>query len=59
MMTNAENGLISVPQYVIDHCNKHKLCKGCQLNCTAPVSDRDFQPWLKTQVEKIRMIYDR
>ncbi len=40
-------------QRVIDHCASHKLCKGCQINCVAPVSDREFFEWVKLQEKKI------
>jgi len=40
-------------QRVIDHCNAHKLCKGCGINCVAPASDREFFDWVKTQEQKI------
>ncbi len=38
---------------VIDHCASHKLCTGCRLNCVAPVSDREFFEWVKSQEKKI------
>lgn len=43
-----------VPQNVIDHCNKFKLCKGCKLNCVAPVGDHNFNDWLNGQIIKVQ-----
>ncbi len=44
---------MQIPQIVIDHCASHKLCKGCPINCIAPVSDRDFDKWLETQIKRV------
>lgn len=46
-------GKMIIPEFVIEHCNKFKLCKGCTLNCVAPVSDRHFDDWVKAQISKI------
>lgn len=45
---------IEIPVFVVEHCNKYKLCKGCGINCVAPVSDRDFSKWIKTMIEKVK-----
>lgn len=34
---------------VIDHCNAHKLCKGCKFNCVAPTADWQFQDLVAEQ----------
>jgi hypothetical protein len=44
---------VKVPEQVIEHCAQHKLCKGCKIGCTAPVSDRDFDGWIESQIAKI------
>jgi len=45
---------VEIPKFVVDHCNKYKLCKGCKINCVAPVSDRDFAVWVNLIIERIR-----
>jgi hypothetical protein len=45
---------IKIPEFVIDHCNKFKLCNGCKINCVAPVSDRDFSKWVYSIIERIK-----
>jgi len=44
---------VQVAQKIIDHCQAHTLCKGCKIGCTAPVSDRDFDGWVESQIAKI------
>jgi hypothetical protein len=44
---------MKTPQKVIDHCASHKLCKGCPINCVAPVSDREFEKWLDNQIKRV------
>ena len=44
---------MQVPKQIIEHCQAHKLCKGCKIGCTAPVSDRDFDGWVESQIAKI------
>lgn len=44
---------MKVPEQVIEHCAQHKLCRGCKIGCTAPVSDRDFDVWVESQIAKI------
>jgi len=44
---------VKVPDEVIKHCASYKLCKGCNIGCTAPVSDRDFDGWVDSQIAKI------
>lgn len=45
-----------IPQEVIDHCAKFELCKGCGLNCSAPMADagsQEYEQWLKDRVALI------
>ena len=49
---------MQIPQQVIDHCEAHKMCRGCKLNCVAPVSDRDFDKWLESQIKRVLALYD-
>ena len=44
---------MKVPEQVIEHCAAHKLCRGCKIGCAAPVSDRDFNGWVESQIAKI------
>ena len=44
---------MKVPKQVVEHCAAHKLCKGCKIGCNAPVSDRDFDGWVESQIAKI------
>jgi hypothetical protein len=47
---------MKIPQKVIDHCASHKLCKGCPINCVAPVSDREFESWMQVQIKKVLLL---
>jgi hypothetical protein len=42
-------------QLVIDHCNNHKLCKGCKVNCSAPATGNYdvYAEWSQRQEIKI------
>lgn len=46
------------PPDVIDHCNRHKLCKKCPLGtCVAPlvpITDPRWGQWLQGRVEAVR-----
>jgi len=46
--------ITKIDQAVIDHCAKFKLCKGCPLNCVAPVSDRDFDAWINKKIIEVK-----
>lgn len=48
-----------VPQHLIDHCLKHKLCRGCPLGtCVAPVgvsvTDPRWQQWIDSITARLR-----
>ena len=49
---------MEIPQDVIDHCAKHRMCKGCPLRpCTAPtvpVTDPRWDAWLNERVRLVR-----
>ena len=52
----------TIPQDVIDHCARHKLCPGCALVngvCVAPmvpVTDPRWRAWLDRVVSEVREI---
>lgn len=55
---------MTVPQHVVDHCNRHPGCKGCPLigSCSAPLcpaNDSRWQEWLDQQAEEIRALSKR
>jgi len=38
--------MASVPKRLVEHCDSHKLCKGCPLGtCVAPVNDSTDPRW--------------
>lgn len=49
---------MKIPQDVVDHCDKHKLCKGCPLGtCVAPlvgITDPRWDEWLKERIAAVR-----
>ena len=50
--------MVEVPQIVIDHCNKYKLCRGCQFECRAPVNQLEFDAWLTNRINEIVALYE-
>ena len=52
--------MTSIPQDVITHCNRHKLCRGCPLVggvCVAPTVSADdarWQQWVEKMVLEVR-----
>ena len=51
---------LRIPDDVIEHCARHKLCQGCPLVgglCVAPIvpqSDPRWQEWINAVVGRVR-----
>lgn len=52
---------MKIPRDIIDHCAKHRLCKGCPLKtCDAPThsaGDPRWDQWLTQRIAEIRRLY--
>ncbi len=44
-----------IPKHIIDYCNQFEMCKGCPMECVAPIG-AGYDQWIKNTIDKIERV---
>ena len=47
------------PEDVIKWCQEHKLCRGCPINCVAPVGQHNYENWFSDKIKQVKQLIEK